>query len=72
VIQRSVEHTTLIVQDIALKAQTHLCSGYKTLKARGKLKVQVRNAVARVPADFIWAIGLVNGPWPPAILQLEH
>ena len=59
VIQRRAERTTQLVQDIAWKAQTRLCSRYRKLEARGKLKVQVSTAVARELAGFIWAIGQV-------------
>jgi predicted Mrr-cat superfamily restriction endonuclease len=39
---------------------TRLCSRDRKLEARGKLKVQVSNAVARELAGFIWAIGQVT------------
>jgi hypothetical protein len=47
------ERTTQIVQDIAWKAQTRLCSGYRQLEASGKLKVQVSTAVAGELAGFM-------------------
>lgn len=57
VLQRRAERTPEVVQDIAWKAQKRLCSRYKLLEARGKLKVQVCTATARELAGFIWAIG---------------
>jgi hypothetical protein len=47
VIQSRAQRTTQEIQDIAWKAQTRLCSRYRKLEARGKLKVQVSTAVAR-------------------------
>lgn len=67
VIQRRAERTAQVVQDIAWKAQTRLCSRYRTLEARGKRKVQVTTAVARELAGFIWAIGQVS-PKPDATM----
>ncbi len=60
VIQRRAERTAQVVQDIAWKAQTRLCSRYRLLEGRGKLKVQVSTAIARELAGFIWAIGTGN------------
>jgi transposase len=57
VLQRRAEQTSEIVQEIAWKAQTRLCSRYRTLDARGKLKVQACTAIARELAGFIWAVG---------------
>ena len=57
VLQRRAERTSDAVQEIAWKAQTRLCSRYRLLEARGKLKVQVCTAIARELAGFIWAIG---------------
>jgi transposase len=34
-----------------------LCARYRTLEARGKLKVQACTAIACELAGFIWAIG---------------
>lgn len=56
VLQRRAEHTSQQVQDIAWKAQTRLCSRYKKLEGKGKLKVQACTAVARELTGFIWAI----------------
>lgn len=65
VLQRRAERTPQAVQDIAWKAQKRLCARYRTLEARGKLKVQACTAIARELAGFIWAIGQVM-PQPAA------
>jgi transposase len=57
VVQRRAERTSDVVQEIAWKAQKRLCSRYRLLEARGKLKVQACTAIARELAGFIWAIG---------------
>ena len=56
-LQRRAERTSEDIQGIAWKAQTRLCSRYRTLQARGKLKVQTCTALARELAGFVWAIG---------------
>lgn len=65
VLQRRAERTSEVVQEIAWKAQKRLCSRYRLLQARGKLKVQACTAIARELAGFIWAIGQVS-PQPAA------
>ena len=65
VLQRRAERTSEVVQEIAWKAQKRLCARYRTLEARGKLKVQACTAIARELAGFIWAIGQVM-PQPAA------
>jgi len=60
VLQRRAERTSEVVQEIAWKAQKRLCSRYRLLEARGKLKVQACTAIARELAGFIWAIGQVS------------
>ena len=57
VLQRRAERASEQVQEIAWKAQKRLCTRYRLLEARGKLKVQVCIAIARELAGFIWAIG---------------
>lgn len=57
VLQRRAERTAEVVQEIAWKAQKRMCSRYRLLEARGKLKVQVCTAIARELTGFIWAIG---------------
>lgn len=56
-LQRRAERTSDEVQEIAWKAQKRLCTRYKLMEGKGKLKVQVCTAVARELAGFIWAIG---------------
>jgi transposase len=58
-LQRRAERTPRAVQEIAWNAQKRLCARYRSLEARGKLKVQVCTATARELAGFIWAIGQV-------------
>ena len=57
ILQRRAERTSEVVQEIAWKGQKRMCSRYRLLEARGKLKVQVCTAIARELAGFIWAIG---------------
>ena len=45
------------VRDIAWKAQTRLCTRYRSMVARGKKPTVVVAAIARELAGFIWAIG---------------
>jgi transposase len=45
------------VKDIAWKAQTRLCTRYRTLASRGKHLTVAATAVARELAGFVWAIG---------------
>jgi transposase len=45
------------IRDIAWKAQTRLCSRYRTMIALGKKPTVVVTALARELAGFIWAIG---------------
>src|SRR5271163_911909 len=45
------------IRDIAWKAQTRLCSRYRSMVARGKKPTVVVAAIARELAGFIWAIG---------------
>ena len=46
------------VKEIAWKAQHRLCTRYRRLLAKGKLKQQVTTAVGRELLGFIWAIGV--------------
>jgi transposase len=46
------------VKEIAWKAQHRLCTRYRRLLAKGKLKQQVITAVGRELLGFIWAIGV--------------
>ena len=56
-LERRAKEASEAVQEISWKAQVRLCGKYKTLDARGKLKVQTCTAVARELAGFIWAVG---------------
>ena len=50
------------IRDIAWKAQTRLCTRYRTMLARGKKPTVVVAALARELAGFIWAIGQERRP----------
>ena len=56
-LERRAKEASEAVQEISWKAQVRLCGKYKTLDARGKLKVQTCKAVARELAGFIWSVG---------------
>jgi transposase len=46
------------VKEIAWKAQQRLCSRYRRLLAKGKLKQKVTTAIGRELLGFVWAIGI--------------
>jgi transposase len=46
------------VKEIAWKAQHRLCSRYRRLMAKGKLKQKITTAIGRELLGFIWAIGI--------------
>jgi transposase len=46
------------VKEIAWKAQHRLCSRYRRLVAKGKLRQVVITAIGRELLGFIWAIGM--------------
>ena len=46
------------VKEIAWRAQHRLCSRYRRLLARGKLKQEAITAVGRELWGFIWAVGM--------------
>jgi transposase len=46
------------VKEIAWKAQHRLCTRYRRLLAKGKVKQQVITAVGRELLGFVWAIGV--------------
>jgi transposase len=46
------------VKEIAWRAQHRLCSRYRRLLARGKLKQEAITAVGRELVGFIWAVGM--------------
>jgi transposase len=62
VLQRRAERTSEEIQEIAWKAQKRLCSRFRLLEGKGKLKVKVCVAIARELTGFIWAIGQAL-PW---------
>jgi transposase len=45
------------VKEIAWKAQSRLCTRYRRLVAKGKLRQKVTTAIGRELLGFIWAIG---------------
>ena len=53
------------VRDIAWKAQTRMCTRYRSLSARGKQPTVVVTAIARELCGFIWAIGQEVRPATP-------
>jgi transposase len=57
VLQRRAQSASQTVQAIAWKAQKRLCSRYRLMQGKGKLKVQACTAVARELTGFLWAIG---------------
>lgn len=61
-LQQRAQKTPEAVQEIAWRAQKRLCGRYRSLEARGKLKVQLCTAIARELAGFIWAIGQTVQP----------
>jgi len=46
------------VKEIAWKAQHRLCSRYRRLTAKGKLRQKVVTAIGRELLGFVWAIGM--------------
>jgi transposase len=46
------------IKEIAWKAQHRLCSRYRRLMAKGKIRQKVATAVGRELLGFIWAIGV--------------
>jgi len=45
------------IKEIAWKAQHRLCSRYRRLLAKGKIRQKVATAIGRELLGFIWAIG---------------
>ena len=45
------------VKEIAWKAQHRLCSRYRRLMAKGKVRQKVATAIGRELLGFVWAIG---------------
>ena len=46
------------VKGIAWKAQHRLCTRYRRLLAKGKLKQKIMIAIGRELLGFVWAIGI--------------
>jgi transposase len=46
------------VKEIAWKAQHRLCSRYRRLLAKGKVRQKIATAVRRELLGFVWAIGM--------------
>jgi transposase len=46
------------VKEIAWKAQHRLCSRYRRLMAKGKIKQKITTAIGRELLGFVWAIGI--------------
>ena len=45
------------VKEIAWKAQHRLCSRYRRLTAKGKVRQKIATAIGRELLGFVWAIG---------------
>ncbi len=58
VLKKRQEGLSEEVKEIAWKAQHRLCSRYRRLMAKGKLRQKVVTAVGRELLGFIWAIGI--------------
>ncbi|MFH1570482.1 MAG: IS110 family transposase, partial [Gemmatimonadota bacterium] len=63
-LQRRAEGTSLVVQDIAWKAQKRLCGRFQHLTARGKSAPKAITAISRELLGFIWAIACETMPRP--------
>jgi transposase len=57
-LKRRQEGLSEEVKEIAWKAQHRLCSRFRRLTAKGKLRQKVATAVGRELLGFIWAIGM--------------
>jgi hypothetical protein len=60
--QQRVAAAPPAVREIAWKAQCRLCSRYRALIRKGKLKTVAVTAVARELAGFIWAVNRALTP----------
>jgi transposase len=58
VLKKRQEGLSEEVKEIAWKAQHRLCSRFRRLLAKGKLRQKVTTAIARELLGFIWAIGM--------------
>lgn len=57
-LKRRQEGLSEEVKEIAWKAQHRLCSRYRRLTAKGKLRQKVATAIGRELLGFVWAIGM--------------
>lgn len=57
-LKRRQEGLSEEVREIAWKAQHRLCSRYRRLTAKGKLRQKVATAIGRELLGFVWAIGM--------------
>jgi transposase len=58
VLKKRQEGLSEEVKEIAWKAQHRLCSRYRRLMAKGKLRQKVATAIGRELLGFVWAIGI--------------
>ena len=58
VLKKRQEGLSEEVKEIAWKAQHRLCSRFRRLLAKGKLRQKVTTAIARELLGFVWAIGI--------------
>jgi transposase len=58
VLKKRQEGLSEEVKEIAWKAQHRLCSRYRRLMAKGKLRQKVATAIGRELLGFVWAIGM--------------
>ena len=58
VLKKRQEGLSEEVKEIAWKAQHRLCTRYRRLMAKGKLRQKVATAIGRELLGFIWAIGM--------------
>jgi transposase len=57
-LRRRQQGSSAQVHEIAWKAQQRLCSRFRRLSAKGKLRQKVVIAIARELLGFVWAIGI--------------
>jgi len=58
VLKKRQEGLSEEVKEIAWKAQHRLCSRFRRLSAKGKLRQKVTTAIGRELLGFVWAIGI--------------
>lgn len=57
-LKKRQEGLSAAVKELAWKAQHRLCSRYRRLTAKGKLRQKVVTAIGRELLGFVWAIGM--------------